>query len=182
MRSRSGTVRTLQATQVFAGLTVLENARVGAGLHVPATGLARALVATPRARAASGVTRGRALAALQEVGLDRDPERVAGHLTGTDQRLLMLAAGLAASPRVLLVDEPSAGAAPEDVERIADVLVRIRDRGIAVLVVEHNLRLVRRVADRVLVLGAGAVVAQGSAAEVAASGAVREAYLGTARL
>ncbi len=177
-RALAGVVRTLQATQVFARLTVLENARVGAGLHVPATGLARSLVATPRARAGSGVARGTALAALREVGLDGDAERVAGHLTATDQRLLMLAAGLAASPRVLLVDEPSAGAAPEDVERIADVLARIRDRGIAVLVVEHNLGLVGRIAGQVVVLDAGRTIAAGSPSEIGDDPAVRAVYLG----
>ncbi len=179
-RALAGIVRTLQSTQVFAGLTVLENARVGAGLRVPATGLARSLVATPRARAASSVARGTALAALREVGLADDAERVAGHLTGTDQRLLMLAAGLAASPRVLLVDEPSAGAAPEDVERIAGVLARIRDRGIAVLVVEHNLGLVGRVARHVVVLDAGRTIAAGEPRDIGEDPAVQAVYLGRA--
>ncbi len=177
-RAVAGIVRTLQATQVFAGMTVLENARVGAGLRVPATGLARALVATPRARTGSSVARGTALAALREVGLDGDAERVAGHLTSTDQRLLMLAAALAASPRVLLVDEPSAGAAPEDVARIAEVLMRIRDRGIAVLVVEHNLGLVVRIAERVVVLDAGRTIAAGTPGEIGDDPAVRAVYLG----
>jgi len=177
-RARAGIVRTLQATQVFGGLSVLENARVGAGLHLPATGLARSLVATPRARAISRVSRGTAVAALREVGLDGDAERAAGHLTATDQRLVMLAAALAASPRVLLVDEPSAGATAEDVARIADVLARIRDRGIAVLVVEHNLGLVGRVAERVVVLDAGRTIASGGPREIGDDPAVRAVYLG----
>jgi branched-chain amino acid transport system ATP-binding protein len=83
---------------------------------------------------------------------------------------------------VLLVDELAAGAGADELDAVAAAVERIRERGIAVLVVEHNLRLVRRVANRVLVLGAGSVVAEGSAAEVAASGVVQEAYLGTARL
>ena len=90
----------------------------------------------------------------------------------------MLAAGLAASPRVLLVDEPSAGAAPDDVERIADVLMRIRDRGIAVLVVEHNLGLVGRVAEQVVVLDAGRTIAAGAPDEIADDPAVQAVYLG----
>jgi branched-chain amino acid transport system permease protein len=177
-RALGGIVRTLQATQVFPGLTVLDNARIGAGLHVPSTGLARSLVATPKARAASTVARGTALAALREVGLDGHAERAAGHLTATDQRLLMLAAALAASPRVLLVDEPSAGASAEDVARIAGVLARIRDRGIAVLVVEHNLGLVGRVAETVVVLDAGRTIAAGAPAEIGDDPAVRAVYLG----
>jgi len=80
------------------------------------------------------------------------------------------------------VDELAAGAGADELETLAEAVERIRERGVAVLVVEHNLRLVRRVADRVLVLGAGTVVAEGSAAEVAASSVVQKAYLGTARL
>jgi branched-chain amino acid transport system permease protein len=177
-RALAGIVRTLQATQVFGDLTVLDNARVGAGLHVPASGVARALAATPRARAGSRVARGTALTALREVGLDGFADREAGHLTATDQRLLMLAAALAAGPRVLLVDEPAAGAATEDVDRLAVVLARIRDRGIAVLVVEHNLRLVGRIAERVVVLDAGRTIAAGPPAEVGDDPAVRAVYLG----
>jgi branched-chain amino acid transport system ATP-binding protein len=90
----------------------------------------------------------------------------------------MLAAALAASPRVLLVDEPSAGAAPADVERIAAVLGQIAASGVAVLAVEHNLRLVRRVASHVVVLDAGRVIAAGPPAAIAADPLVREAYLG----
>jgi branched-chain amino acid transport system ATP-binding protein len=93
-----------------------------------------------------------------------------------------LAAAVATEPQVLLVDELAAGAGADELETLVEAVERIRERGVAVLVVEHNLRLVRRVADRVLVLGAGTVVAEGSAAEVAASSVVQEAYLGTARL
>ena len=103
-------------------------------------------------------------------------------LASSQQRLVALAAALASEPQVLLVDELAAGAGAEELDLLVDAIDRIRDRGVAVLVVEHNLRLVRRVADRVLVLGAGTVVAEGSVAEVAASGVVQQAYLGTARL
>jgi branched-chain amino acid transport system ATP-binding protein len=83
---------------------------------------------------------------------------------------------------VLLVDELAAGAGADELDSITQAIGRVRERGVALLVVEHNLRLVRRVADRVLVLATGSVVAEGSVAEVAASGVVQEAYLGTARL
>ncbi len=119
-----------------------------------------------------------AAAALSEVGLDRAAERPASELTASEQRLLMLAAALAARPRVLLVDEPSAGAAPADVDRIAAVLRHVAASGIAVLVVEHNLRLVRRVASHVVVLDAGRIIAAGPPDVIAADPLVREAYLG----
>ena len=82
----------------------------------------------------------------------------------------------------MLVDELAAGAGVDELEALVSAVERIRGRGVAILVVEHNLRLVRRVADRVLVLAAGSIVAEGSVTEVAASGVVQEAYLGTARL
>ena len=103
-------------------------------------------------------------------------------LTSSQRRLVALAAALASEPQVLLVDELAAGAGADELEAVAGAIERIRERGVAVLVVEHNLGLVRRVADRVLVLGAGTIVAEGSVAEVAASGVVQQAYLGTARL
>ena len=80
------------------------------------------------------------------------------------------------------MDELAAGAGADELDGLAAVVDRIRERGVALLVVEHNLRLVRRVADRVVVLAAGATVAEGSVAEVAASGVVQRAYLGTQRL
>jgi ABC-type uncharacterized transport system ATPase subunit len=93
-----------------------------------------------------------------------------------------LAAALATAPQVLLVDELAAGAGADELDTITHAIGRVRERGVALLVVEHNLGLVRRIADRVLVLATGSVVAEGSVAEVAASGVVQEAYLGTARL
>jgi branched-chain amino acid transport system ATP-binding protein len=177
-RALAGIVRTLQVTAVFGDRTVLDSAAVGAALHGSRTSVVRDLLATPKARAARRHAVAVAAAALREVGLDDLAGRPAGELTASEQRLLMLAAALAARPRVLLVDEPSAGAAPADVDRVASVLGRVAASGIAVLAVEHNLRLVRRVASHVVVLDAGRVIAAGSPAAIAADPVVREAYLG----
>jgi branched-chain amino acid transport system ATP-binding protein/branched-chain amino acid transport system permease protein len=177
-RALRGIVRTLQATAVFPGRSALENVLVGAGLAGRYSGVLRTLAATPKARAEARATRALALAALDRVGLAEAAERPAAELTGSEQRLLMLAAALAARPRVLLVDEPSAGASPEDVDRVAGVLRQLREERLALLVVEHNLRLVRQVAERVVVLDAGRPLASGSPVEVAADPAVRAAYLG----
>ena len=96
--------------------------------------------------------------------------------------MLAVAAALATRPRVLLLDEPSAGASLADVRRLDALLGSLRERGVAVLLVEHNLRLVRAVADRVIVMAAGAVIAAGSPQAVAADPEVRAAYLGRAAL
>jgi branched-chain amino acid transport system permease protein len=177
-RALAGVVRTLQPTSVFGELTALGNVLVGAGLRSRDGGFLRTVFATPRARRDAGQREGRALAALEEVGLAGAAGVRASELPGSEQRLLMLASALAAGPRVLLVDEPSAGASPLEVLRLAGVLDALRGRGLALLVVEHNLRLVRRIADRVIVMESGRPIAAGPPDEVAADPAVQGAYLG----
>jgi branched-chain amino acid transport system ATP-binding protein/branched-chain amino acid transport system permease protein len=177
-RADRGVVGTQQTTAVFPDLTVLENALVGAGLRRRSAGPFRTFFRTPRARTDERLAEERALAALAFVGLGRDLDRPASELTAHEQRLLMIASALATEPRVLLLDEPAAGASAAELERLADLLRTLRDRGLALLVIEHNLRFVRRVADLVTVLEAGRRIATGTLAEVAADEAVRTAYLG----
>ncbi len=181
-RARRGLVRTLQAGAVFPELTALENAIVGASLRRRHGGALRALIASPKAREEARLTRARALGALEAVGLRQLADEPAGTLSGSEQRLVMIAAALATEPCVLLVDEPSAGAGPADLERLALLFERLSAEGLAVLVVEHNLRLVRAIADDVVVLDAGVVLATGSPDEVARNPAVRTAYLGRRQL
>ena len=181
-RVRLGIARTLQTTSAFTELTALENALVGRGARRRYGGLVRTALATPRARSEARAAEAAALQALALVGLEHAADTPAPELTSSQRRLLALAAALATEPDVLLVDELAAGAGTEELEGLGAVVDRIRERGVAVLVVEHNLRLVRRVADRVVVLAAGTVLAEGSVAEVAASGVVQQAYLGTQRL
>jgi ABC-type branched-subunit amino acid transport system ATPase component len=173
-----GVVRTLQSTAAFLDLTALENVLVGAGLHREHGRALQTVTATPLARAEEAARRTAARAVLDDVGLGWAEDVRAGELAGPEQRLLGVAAALATRPRVLLLDEPSAGSSLEDVRRLASLLGRLRNRGVAVLLVEHNLRLVRSVADRVIVMAAGAVIASGSPADVAADAEVRAVYLG----
>ena len=177
-RALDGLVRTLQATSTLAGLTALENVAVGAGLHRRHGGAIRTLVATPLSRAEDDAVRAKALAALDQVGLAWAADVPVDELAGPDQRLVAVAAALATDPRVLLLDEPAAGSSVEDVARLRELLGRLRAAGIAVLLVEHNLRLVRAVADRVVVMAAGRVIAEGSPEEIAEDEDVRAAYLG----
>ena len=181
-RVRLGIARTLQTTSAFMELTALENVQVGRGVRRRYGGLVRTALATPNARREADAAETSALQALALVGLEHAAETPAPELTSSQRRLLALAAAMATEPEVLLVDELAAGAGAEELEGLAEVVDRIRRRGVAVLVVEHNLRLVRRVADRVVVLAAGTVLAEGSVAEVAASGVVQQAYLGAQRL
>jgi branched-chain amino acid transport system permease protein len=177
-RAEHGIVGTQQTTAVFPDLTVLENALVGAGLHRRHGGPFRTFFRTPKARADERRAEQKALAALALVGLDPHADRFAAELTAHEQRLLMLASALATEPRILLLDEPAAGASSADMERLADLLRSLREKGVGLLVIEHNLRFVRRVADVVTVLEAGRRIATGTLAEVSANEAVRAAYLG----
>ena len=175
---RDDVVGTLQATSVFPELTVLENALVGAHRGARHRGVGRTLFATPQAREEARAAEGRAKQALETVGLGDLADVLAHELPGNAQRRLMIATALAAEPRVLLLDEPSAGADRGEVDVLADLVGDLRESGFTVVLVEHNLRLVRRVADRVTVLAAGRSIAEGSVAEVAEDEAVLQAYLG----
>jgi branched-chain amino acid transport system permease protein len=181
-RVRLGVARTLQATAYFPELTALESVLVGCSVRRRYAGAIRTALATPNARREAIASEAAAREALAVVGLGDLAETPTPELTTSQRRLVALAAALAGEPDLLLVDELAAGAGSEELERIAEVVARVRERGIAVLLVEHNLRLVRLAADRVLVLAAGRAVAEGSVSEVAASNVVREAYLGTQRL
>jgi len=155
----AGVVRTLQQTATFSTLTALESALVGAGLHARNSGPVRSLTATPKARAEARALRGAALESLRSVRLEGEAWQPASLLDGFQQRLLMLAAALATRPRLLLLDEPSAGAASPDRARLAEILREIRAQGISLVLVEHNLALVRAVADRVVVMADGKAAA-----------------------
>jgi branched-chain amino acid transport system permease protein len=181
-RVRLGIARTLQTTAAFPELTALENVLVGRATLRRFGGLIRTALATPNARREDREAETAALEALALVGLERLADVATPELTTSQRRLVALAAAVATRPQVLLVDELAAGAGAEELDALAAAIGRIRELGVAVLVVEHNLRLVRSVADRVLVLAAGSLVAEGSVAEIAASRVVQEAYLGTARL
>ena len=180
-RALLGVVGTQQATAVFTDLTVLQNTLVGAGLRRQYAGPFRTMFRTPKARREDAVAETKAVEALTLVGLT-DSDRPAAELSAHEQRLLMLAAALATQPRVLLLDEPAAGASAADLDRLAELLDELRDSGLALLVIEHNRRFVRRVADQVTVLEAGKRISSGTLAEVAADEAVRTAYLGRQKL
>jgi branched-chain amino acid transport system permease protein len=154
----AGVVRTLQRTAAFGTLTALESAVVGASLHARHSGAFRALASTPKSRAEARELRAAALDALRTVRLDSFADVPAARLDGFQQRRLMLAAALAARPRLLLLDEPSAGAARAEADGLLEILASIRAGGVSLLVVEHDQCLVRALADRVVVMADGKVV------------------------
>ena len=177
-RVELGVVRTLQRTAVFEEMTALENVLAGGAVRRRYASAARTVLATPKARAEDASARGDAHLALHKVGLEEKAVERADTLSASEQRRLMLAAALATEPRVLLLDEISAGGTAEDVRRLAGILAGLRDDGLSIVLVEHNLRLVRDVASTVVVLSGGRTIAAGPPAHVATLPEVQAAYLG----
>jgi branched-chain amino acid transport system ATP-binding protein len=124
---------------------------------------------TPKSRAEAREVRAGAFEALRFVGLDGQADEPAELLDSHSQRLLMLAAALAAEPRVLLLDEPAAGATAGEATRLGAVVRSIKELGVSLVVVEHNLRLVGSIADRVVVMADGRAAREGTPEEVAAA-------------
>jgi ABC-type branched-subunit amino acid transport system ATPase component/ABC-type branched-subunit amino acid transport system permease subunit len=151
-----GIARTLQATAVFPTLTGLEHLLAASAPRRRHGGLLRSLFATPKARAEEAAFAAAARATLEAAGIP--PDTTAAELPVGEQRLLMVLTAAATGATTLLIDEPTAGASPSDAQRIADVLAGLRSEGRAILVVEHNLGVVRRIADRVVALDTGRIV------------------------
>jgi len=172
-----GIVRTFQLVQLFPDLTALQN--VEAGCHLRGKGgLWAALARTPAARRELGAAASAARELLAFVGLQGRENVPAGALTYGQQRLLEVARAMAANPKLLLLDEPAAGLNAVETEHLAEVIRSLITRGITVLLIEHDMSLVMRIASHIVVLDFGRKIASGSAEQVKADPAVLEAYLG----
>jgi len=177
--ARAGVARTFQTPVVLPDLSCRQNVMSGAFTHRHAT-LAEVMTRAPRARSDWREAVRTADELLTFVGLGRHVHEEAGSLTAGQQRLLEIARALALRPSVVLLDEPAAGLVGAEVEALAGVLRRLRDEGLAVVLVEHNVNLVMSVADHVTVLDQGRVIASADPATVQRDPAVLECYLGAA--
>jgi branched-chain amino acid transport system ATP-binding protein len=175
--ARRGLSRTFQNLQIFFRMTVLENVMVARHRH-ETTGVLADLLHLPSVRKQNRRTREAARAALGRVGLEAVAERPADALPYGALKRLELARALASEPKVLLLDEPAAGCNPVETKELDAVIRSIAKEGITVVLVEHDMRLVMNISDRVHVLANGRTLAEGSAAEVRSHPAVVEAYLG----
>ena len=175
--ARRGLIRTFQTARVFPGMTVLEN--VLSGRHrLLKKGLLSNMAWLPAARAEERKLAEQALALLDLVGLADRAQRPATELPMGAQKLLEVIRALMAQPRLLLLDEPAAGLNDTETAELATLLRAVRACGVTVMVVEHNMSLVMTIADQVVVLEAGALIAAGAPAEIQANKRVIAAYLG----
>lgn len=164
-RVSRGLARTFQTARVFPEFTVREHVAIGA----------RAALGR---NTDAGVVEARVEDLVRLCGLDDVADRLVATLSSAQQRFLMIATALASSPKVVLIDEPAAGLVSHERKTLGQLIRAIRDRGTAVLVIEHHMELIMEVCDRIVVLNFGSKIADGSPAEIRGSRAVIDAYLG----
>jgi branched-chain amino acid transport system ATP-binding protein len=178
--TQRGIGRTFQNIRLFQNMTALENVLVGMHTRLKGT-LVEAIVRTPRVRHEEGDARERARELLAYSGLRRKGEEIGRNLSYGDQRRLEVARALATQPKLLLLDEPTAGMNPQETAEFTAFVGRLRaERGLTVLLIEHDMRVVMGVSDRVTVLDYGEKIAEGTPGEIQKNERVIEAYLGTA--
>ena len=173
----AGIARTFQNIRLFANMTVLENVLVGRHTRTK-EGLWSALLRGPRFHRAEAASRERAMELLDFVGLRAKAQHLARNLPYGEQRKLEIARALASEPGLLLLDEPTAGMNPQETRATEELVFAIRERGVAVLVIEHDMRFIFNLCDRVAVLVQGEKLVEGDSATVQRDERVIAAYLG----
>jgi branched-chain amino acid transport system permease protein len=175
--TETGVVRTFQNLRLFKTLTVEDNVMVACRSDT-AAGWGGVFFNSRGARKEEAELRARAREALSFVGMQHVSHRLISHLPHEEQRVIEIARAYAMQPKMILLDEPAAGMNPVEVERLVDIIGRLRERGVTILLIEHNMPFVMRVAEQITVLNYGRKIAEGPSQEVRSDSEVIKAYLG----
>jgi branched-chain amino acid transport system ATP-binding protein len=175
--AQAGIARTFQNIRLFPTMTALENVLVGADAQ-HTTGMFSALFRLPKHRREEAEGHDLAMQLLRFMGLANKADELAANLSYGDQRRLEIARAMATKPKLICLDEPAAGFNPQEKRVLMDLIRKVRDQGFTVLLIEHDMRLVMGVTDRIVVLEFGKKIAEGAPAEIRDNPAVIAAYLG----
>lgn len=176
--AKLGMARTFQNIKLFKFLSVLENVKVGFHIQT-STGMMDSILHTKRYRNDEALANEKGMEILRRVGLADQAALLAGNLPYGWQRRLEIARAMALSPKILLLDEPAAGMNPSETAELMGFIRTLRDDGITVVVIEHDMKFMMNLCDRIVVINYGKKLAEGTPAEVTRNEQVIEAYLGT---
>lgn len=176
--NQAGVSRVFQTPEIFGDLSLIDNVMIPS--FARRDGAFKINAWTPIRR--NGPMAEKAMSMLRDVGLDAKADETAGHLSRGDKRRLELAMCLVQDPKLLLLDEPTAGMARADTNNTIDLMKRIAQRGVTMVVIEHDMHVVFSLAEKISVLAQGAVIAEDTPENIKGNPKVQEAYLGGAHL